>query len=266
MGAQPPVHLEEPLHLVDDAVEVAGLVPGGRLVGVAVHGIALPDHLMSGGLDLLDDRWQQIAHLVVAQPGDQRQPSRLVLRVKAFDVLDGQFRRHGGSDLHADRVGDHLCEGDMGAVELTGALPHPHIVRREVVEPGFAGVRRQAQHGPLVIEHQRLVTGVDLRGVEVAVSDPAGRHEAHATVDLARQCLIPRTGRRGANELPVPVMHQMQRRQPRRGQCPDQVHRGAGVGVGPHQPGRVVVAHGRIRREAIDHVAAVGLQAEGVDV
>ena len=140
MGAQPPVHLEETLHFVDDAVEVAGLVPGGRLMGVAVHRVALPDHLMPGGLHLLDDRWQQITHLVVAQTGHQRQPSRLVLRVEPFDVFDGQLRRHGGADLHPDRIGDHLREGDMRAVELAGALPHPHIVRREVVEPGFAGV------------------------------------------------------------------------------------------------------------------------------
>ena len=56
MGTQRPVHLEESLHFVDYVVEVPGLVTVGRLVGVAVHRIALPDHLVPGGLDLLDDR------------------------------------------------------------------------------------------------------------------------------------------------------------------------------------------------------------------
>ena len=36
---------------------------------------------------------------------------------------------------------------------------------------------------------------VDLGSVEVAVIDPAGRHETHTAVDLARQCLIPCSGR-----------------------------------------------------------------------
>ena len=58
----------------------------------------------------------------------------------------------------------------------------------------------------------------------------------------------------------------MQRCQPRRRQRPHQVHRGAGVGVGAHQPRRVVFAHRGIGREAVDHVAAVGLQPERVDV
>ena len=266
MGTQCAVHLEEALHLVDDAIKVTGLVPGGGLVGVAVHRIALPDHLVSGGLNLLDDRRQQIAHLVVAQPGDQRQPTRLVLRVKTFDVFDSQFRRHRRPDLHPDRVRDHLREGDMSAVELTCALPDPDVMRRQVIEAGLTKLLGEPQHGPLVVQHQSLMAGVDLGGVEVAVVDPAGRHEAHAAVDLARQCLIPGPGRRGANELPVPVVRQVQRRQTRGGECPDQIHRGTGVGVGAHQPGRVVLADGRVGGEPVDHVAAIGSQTQRVDV
>ena len=146
--AQRAVHLEEALHLVDDAVEVAGLVAGRRLVGVAVHRVALPDDLMAGGLHLLDDRRQQVAHLVVAQPADQRQPPRLVVRIEPLDVLDGQLRRHRRADLDADRVGDHLGEGDVRAVELAGALPDPHVVRRQVVQLRRAGRRRTAAASP----------------------------------------------------------------------------------------------------------------------
>src|SRR3954466_13462947 len=51
-GAQRAVHVEEAEHLVHHAVEVPGLVAGGRLVGVAVHGIALPDDLVTARGDL----------------------------------------------------------------------------------------------------------------------------------------------------------------------------------------------------------------------
>src|SRR5690349_6015416 len=43
-GAQAAVDVEEAEHLVDDPVEVPGLVAGRGLVGVAVHRVALPDH------------------------------------------------------------------------------------------------------------------------------------------------------------------------------------------------------------------------------
>src|SRR4051812_13589868 len=46
--AQPAVHLEVAEHHVDDPVEVAGLVAVAGLVRVAVHRVALPDHLGPG--------------------------------------------------------------------------------------------------------------------------------------------------------------------------------------------------------------------------
>ena len=45
VGLQVAVHLEVAEHLVDDPVEVAGLVAVGGLDGVAVHRVALPDDL-----------------------------------------------------------------------------------------------------------------------------------------------------------------------------------------------------------------------------
>ena len=66
MRSEAVVHLEESLDLVDDAVEVARLVAGRGLVSVAVHRIALPDDLVAGGLNLLDDGGQDVAYLAVA--------------------------------------------------------------------------------------------------------------------------------------------------------------------------------------------------------
>jgi len=61
-------------------------------------------------------------------------------------------------------------------------------------------------------------------------------------------------------------MHQVQRRQARRRQRSHQIHRRAGIGVGAHQPGRIVLACCGVRGEAVDHVAAVGPQAQGIEV
>ena len=110
------------------------------------------------------------------------------------------------------------------------------------------------------------MAGVDFGGLQVAVVDPAGAHERQAAVDLAGQRLVAGARGRGPDELAVPVVHQMQRGQARRGQRAHQVHRGAGVGVGAHQPRRVVLAGRGVGREAVDHVAAVGLQPQRVDV
>src|SRR3954465_4230518 len=53
-GAQRPGDVEEPEDLVDDAVEVPGLVAGRGLVRVAVHRVALPDDGVPARGDLLD--------------------------------------------------------------------------------------------------------------------------------------------------------------------------------------------------------------------
>src|SRR5699024_4890812 len=42
IAAQFPMHLEKPLNLIDDPIEMPGLVPVGGLMSVAVHRITLP--------------------------------------------------------------------------------------------------------------------------------------------------------------------------------------------------------------------------------
>src|SRR3954453_17872296 len=65
-GAQGPVDVEEAQDLVDDAVEVTGLVARRGLVGVAVHRVALPDDLVAAGGDLLHDPREDVADPAVA--------------------------------------------------------------------------------------------------------------------------------------------------------------------------------------------------------
>ncbi len=191
------MHLEEPLHLVDDAVEVPGLEAGRRLMGVAVHRIALPDDLVAGRLDGADDGRQHVADLAVTHPRDEREAPRHVVRIETLDVFDSLLRRRRGPDLDADRIADELRERDVGAVELAGPLPDPQEVRREVVEdlPGTLGVVGQPQHGALVVEDERFVRGEDGGGVQIRIGDAAGVHEPQAAIDLGRQGLVACAGR-----------------------------------------------------------------------
>ena len=51
MGSKRPVHLEETLHLVDDAVEVTGLVPGGIHVEITGENVT---ECLGGAQDISD--------------------------------------------------------------------------------------------------------------------------------------------------------------------------------------------------------------------
>src|SRR6266545_4308330 len=95
VGTHLAVHLEVPEHLVDDPVEVAGLVPVGRLDRVAVHRVALPDHVVPGRGHLLHDRRQHVAYLMVAHPADQGEPAGDVVRVELLAQLQRELRRGG---------------------------------------------------------------------------------------------------------------------------------------------------------------------------
>ena len=266
MRAEAVVDLEEALNLVDDAIEVARLVPGGGFVGVAVHRIALPDDLVAGGLDLLDDRRQQVADLAVAHARDQSQSTRLVGGVETLDIFHRHFRRGARTDLEADRVGDQLGEGDVRAVELTGAVTDPEEVGRQVVELGVVAVVVETQHRALVVQNQGLVAGKDLCLVQARIGDATRVHELQAAVDLGCQLLVACARGRSCDELAVPVVHLVQIGHTGAGERANQVHRGAGVGVCAHQTRRIVRTDCLVGDERIDHVAAVRLEPQRVDV
>jgi len=85
MGALSGMDREEAFDLGEDAVERTGLVAGARGDGVAVHGIARPHDDASFALHGADQARQVIADLVGAEPVDQGQPPRLVVRVEHVD-------------------------------------------------------------------------------------------------------------------------------------------------------------------------------------
>ena len=123
----------------------------------------------------------------------------------------------------------------MRPVELAGAVADPQEVRGQVVQLGVIVGVVQAQHRTLVVENECFVAGEDLRGVQVGVGDAAGIHEAQAAIDLTRERLVARTGGRLGDELAVPVVHLVQIRHSCTGECADQVHCRAGIGVRAHQ-------------------------------
>ena len=128
VGAEAPMDLEEAPDLVDDVVEVACLVAGGRLEGVAVHRVADPHHARALGGDPLDEGRQGIADLPGAHPGDEGQPPRGALRVELVDDLDDILRVGLGAELDPDGVVDAGDELQVSAVELAGALTDPDHV------------------------------------------------------------------------------------------------------------------------------------------
>ena len=76
----------------------------------------------------------------------------------------------------------------MGATGIAGALPDPQQVSRQVV--GMPMPRVGPGQGPLIIQQQGLVAGVELHRTELPGVSPARVHERDRPVDLVRQLLI----------------------------------------------------------------------------
>ena len=164
-------------------------------------------------------------------------------------------------DLDADRVSHRGDEVDVRAVEVAGALPHPHEVARGVVELAGAGV--DAGHRPLVVEHERLVGGEELGGAHRLEVGAAGPHELHRLVDVLRQALVAHVGGVGDEAL-VPVVHVAQVGEATGGEGAHEVQRGAARVVGVHEALGVGGARLEGELEVVDHVAAVGRQGHAL--
>ena len=146
MRALGAMHLEEALHLAQDAVEGPRLV-AGRRDRVAVHRIARPDDIAAFLLHGADQLRQVVADLVGAEARDQRQPARLVLRVEQVDQLQQAVRRQRRTALQAERVLDAAAVLDMRVVGLAGTVADPdHVAGGRV--PVAARSNRRASAPP----------------------------------------------------------------------------------------------------------------------
>ena len=235
MAAEPGVHVEEAVHLVHDPVQVPDLHPAGRLLGVAVHRIALPNHQPAGGPDLLHQRRQHVPHPGIAHPADQGEPAGNAVRIQPLDQLGGELRGGTRAELHPDRIGQPGHEVQVRPVELPGPFADPEEVAGQVVGPAAFDPGQRA----FVFQEQRLVAGKQLDHVQRGVIDAAGAHELHRPVDLGREVLVPGAGLGGGGELGVPGVHPLQRGQPATGVGTHQVEGAGRRRVGAQQPLRI---------------------------
>jgi hypothetical protein len=265
-GALGPVDGEEGAQLGHDVVEAARLVPVRGGEGVAVHRVAGPHDRVAGRPDRPDERGQERLDLAGAEPGDQGEPPRLAGRVQRgaqlHDLLGGGRR----AELEPDRVVHAREEGDVGAVGLAGALPHPQHVGRGVVP--VPGETVAPGHGLLVAEQQRLVGGEEVDLVQLGLGrqvDAAGLHEAQGPLDAVGDDRVAAAGRAAGDELLVPGVDPVQVGEPALGEGAHQVQRGGRLVVGPADPLGVGAAAVRVGGQAVDDVAAEDGQLDAVD-
>ena len=128
-----------------------------------------------------------------------------------------------------------------------------------------SSVRRvDAGHRVLVLEHQRLVAGVEVDAVELVGVGADRLHEGQRPVDLAGQLLVALADRRLADEVGVPGVHLAQVGVAAGDEGADQVQRRGGGVVDLDQPLRVGHPGLGGEVEAVDRVAAVGRQGDAV--
>ena len=162
---------------------------------------------MPSRLHRADHRRQHVADLVGAEPDDQRQPARLVLRIENVDQPQQLVDLGRRPAFQAQRIHDAAAELDMGVVGLAGAVADPDHVRRGRA-PG-AGMRRiLARQRLLEAEQQRLVAGVEVGGLELRMPfeiEPAGLHEGERLGDAVGEFEI--ALRAARIEIEHPLMH-----------------------------------------------------------
>ena len=199
---------EERLHFRQHPVERTGLVARGRGDGVAVHGIAGPDHDAPFPLHGADQRREMVADLVGAEAVDQRQPSGLIVGIEDVDQLQQLVRLQRGAAFQADRVLDAAEIFDMAVVELAGAVADPDHVARGRVPVAGGGI--DPCEGLLVTQKQRFVAGVEIGSAQFGMAfeiEPTGAHEIQRVRDAIGQFLVPARLRGILEETEHPLMH-----------------------------------------------------------
>jgi hypothetical protein len=176
------------------------------------------------GRDRLGQRRQGLADPPRAHPGDQGEAARLAVRVQGLDQREHVLGGDGRADLDRHGVADLPRELDVGAVGVTSPLPDPQQVRGGVI--GLPAARVGPGQGPLVVQQQGLVAGVELHRAELLGVGSAGVHERDGPVDLLGQPLVALPGRAAGHEVLVPGVDLAQVGVPAAGEGAAHVQRG----------------------------------------
>jgi len=127
------VNLKGQLQLAQNVLEAARLQTARTCLGIAVHRIADPQHLLPGLAHRLDCTRQGLLDVLDTEAMNERQPARLVLRIQRGHEPLQPTSVHGRPDLHTERIGNASKELDVRAVQLRRAHADPRHVCREVV-------------------------------------------------------------------------------------------------------------------------------------
>lgn len=272
-GARGTVDLQRLVQFGEDVTEVARLDAGGGGLRVAVHGVALPDRDVAGGLHGGDMGGEVIGDLFRAVARDEGHLADLARRVDNVEDADELVRGHAGADLDANRVGDAAEELDVGAVELARAITDPEEVRGGRVVVCWWRVRgcvggglEKAREALLVFEGEALVAGVDVDGFDAAVSvDADGVHKAQGVFDPAHDLLVLLFNRWRDDMAQSPVEWGVQISQAGGERGADVVQGGGGVEVGGDESRGIGFAGYGVCGEAVDVVASEGGHLYTVD-
>ena len=150
----------------------------------------------------------------------------------------------------------------MGVVELAGALTDPDEVAGHVVRQLGAAV--DAGHRVLVLQHQRLVAGVEVDAVELVGVGADRLHEVQRAVDLGGHLLVLAADLGAEDEVGVPGVHLAQVGVPARDEGAHEVQGRRRCVVDLDEPLRVVCPRLGGELEAVDRVAAVRRQRHAV--
>ena len=218
---------------------------------------------MAGFLDRPDQLRQVALHLVVAEPADQRQSARLVLRVQDVDQAQQPIGLQRRATLETDRVLDAAAVFDVGVVGLARPVADPdHVTRGGVV---LTRGRVEPREGLFVAKQQGLMGGVERRRTQlrrVVGGDAAGAHERHRLGDAIGEFLVVLPARAVLDEAHVPLVHALEIGITAGREGANQVQRRGRLAVGHDLPVRVRDAGLGRELRPVDDVAAVARQRD----
>src|SRR5258706_437246 len=173
------------VEFLEDVLEAARLdAPAGGL-GIAVHRIAAPHRAVPGPAHRLDHARQMLLDVLDAEAVNQRQATRLVLRIEDRHQLLQPFIAHRRADLDADRIGDAAEILHVRALDRGRAHADPGHVCGQVVPAILA--RYVARLGLLVQQVQALMAGKELDPQRIAnllALHRLQQHQTHLQQDL----------------------------------------------------------------------------------